>query len=575
MTNEAYSTPAFDYDIDLLLNANESIVAIPDLSQFLGSIDHRFINRYPDHQSVQDLIADWVGVDSDRIVVTAGGDQAIERIMRTLITPQRDKVLTHAPSFEMIRIYTQNFQGRVDNVPWLDGPFPVADLMDQIDDQTAVVVVTTPNNPTGLEVTVDQVQQINQVAKQHGAKVLVDLAYVEFSDRDPTLELADDDNLMMVRTFSKAWGLAGLRIGFLVAPSVEFATRIRNAAGPYPVSALSLETARVALTDYRDQMQQNIARVIQIRGLLSELLTRCGAAPLPSGGNYVLAKFSDPQTVWDGMARRGIGIRKFTGNPVLADYLRITCPATAGDYVRVAQALTEVLDCSEIDFESDALAAFGPQHVAAQPTPESEQLASIEQSSRRDRVASIKRDTKETRIELELNLDGAGNVQVETGIGFLDHMLTALAFHSGMDLSLKCEGDLHVDDHHTAEDCAIALGAAIDQALGPRKGIQRFGFAFAPLDEALARTVVDLSARPWPEIHLHLERPMIGQWACENVTHFFQSLAMTLKCSLHVDVIRGANDHHRVEAAFKSLAKALKTALTRTSGDVPSTKGVL
>ncbi len=575
MTNEAYSTPAFDYDIDLLLNANESIVAIPDLSQFLESIDHRFINRYPDHQSVQDLIADWVGVASDRIVVTAGGDQAIERIMRTLITPQRDKVLTHAPSFEMIRIYTQNFQGRVDNVPWLDGPFPVAELMDQIDDHTAVVVVTTPNNPTGLEVTVDQIQQINQVAKQHGAKVLVDLAYVEFSDRDPTSELADDDNLMMVRTFSKAWGLAGLRIGFLVAPSVEFATRIRNAAGPYPVSALSLETARVALTDYRDQMQQNIARVVQIRGLLSELLTRCGAAPLPSGGNYVLARFSDPQTVWDGMARRGIGIRKFTGNPVLADYLRITCPATAGDYLRVAQALTEVLDCSEIDFEADALAAFGPQHVAAQPTPESEQLASIEQSSRRDRVASIKRDTKETRIELELNLDGTGNVQVATGIGFLDHMLTALAFHSGMDLSLKCVGDLHVDDHHTAEDCAIALGAAIDQALGPRKGIQRFGFAFAPLDEALARTVVDLSARPWPEIHLHLERPMIGQWACENVTHFFQSLAMTLKCSLHVDVIRGANDHHRVEAAFKSLAKALKTALTRTSGDVPSTKGVL
>ena len=575
MTNEAYSTPAFDYDIDLLLNANESIVAIPNLSQFLGSIDHRFINRYPDHQSVQELIGDWVGVDSDRIVVTAGGDQAIERIMRTLITPQRDKVLTHAPSFEMIRIYTQNFQGQVDNVPWLDGPFPVADLTDQIDDQTAVVVVTTPNNPTGLEVTVNQIQQINQVAKQHGAKVLVDLAYIEFSDRDPTLELADDDNLMIVRTFSKAWGLAGLRIGFLVAPSVEFATRIRNAAGPYPVSALSLETARVALTDYRDQMQQNIARVVQIRGLLSSLLTRCGAAPLPSGGNYVLAKFSDPQTVWDGMARRGIGIRKFTGNPALADYLRITCPATAGDYLRVAQALTEVMNCSEIDVEADALAAFGPEHVVEQPTPESDQLASVKQSSRGDRVASIKRDTKETRIELELNLDGAGNVQVETGIGFLDHMLTALAFHSGMDLSLKCVGDLHVDDHHTAEDCAIALGAAIDQALGPRKGIQRFGFAFAPLDEALARTVVDLSARPWPEIHLHLERPMIGQWACENVTHFFQSLAMTLKCSLHVDVIRGANDHHRVEAAFKSLAKALKTALTRTSGDVPSTKGVL
>jgi imidazoleglycerol phosphate dehydratase HisB len=144
-----------------------------------------------------------------------------------------------------------------------------------------------------------------------------------------------------------------------------------------------------------------------------------------------------------------------------------------------------------------------------------------------------------------------------------------------MDLTLKCIGDLEVDDHHTAEDCAIALGSAIHQALGKRTGIQRFGYAFAPLDEALARTVIDLSARPWPEIHLKLEREMIGSWACENIVHFFQSLAMTLRCSLHVDVLRGQNDHHRVEAAFKSLALAMRQALTKTSGMIPSTKGVL
>ncbi|MEL7497884.1 MAG: imidazoleglycerol-phosphate dehydratase HisB [Planctomycetota bacterium] len=187
----------------------------------------------------------------------------------------------------------------------------------------------------------------------------------------------------------------------------------------------------------------------------------------------------------------------------------------------------------------------------------------------------MQRVTKETSIQLAVNLDGTGAVDVKTGIGFLDHMLTALAFHAGFDLDLQCDGDLHVDDHHTAEDCALALGAAIDAALGPRKGIRRFGYAYAPLDEAVARTVVDLSGRPWPEIHLQLERPMIGTWACENITHFFQSFAMSLKCSLHVDVLRGSNDHHRAEAAFKSMAKALKEALTKTAGDVPSTKGVL
>jgi imidazoleglycerol phosphate dehydratase HisB len=191
------------------------------------------------------------------------------------------------------------------------------------------------------------------------------------------------------------------------------------------------------------------------------------------------------------------------------------------------------------------------------------------------RIVTTNRKTKETNIELELSLYGSGIADISTGIGFLDHMLTALAFHSRMDLTLKCIGDLHVDDHHTAEDCAIALGGAMDQALGSRRGIKRFGFAFAPLDEALARTVIDLSARPWPEIHLHLEREMIGQWACENIVHFFQSLAMSLRCSLHVDVLRGQNDHHRVEAAFKSLALSLRQALTQTDGAVPSTKGSL
>ena len=161
------------------------------------------------------------------------------------------------------------------------------------------------------------------------------------------------------------------------------------------------------------------------------------------------------------------------------------------------------------------------------------------------------------RIDIELDLDGTGKIEISTGIGFMDHMLTALAFHSGMDLKLVCDGDLHIDDHHTAEDCALALGSAIDAALGPRKGIKRFGYAYAPLDEALARTVIDLSGRPWPEIHLDLQREMVGTWACENITHFFQSLAMTLKCSLHVDVIRGDNDHHKAEAAFKSLALSL------------------
>jgi imidazoleglycerol phosphate dehydratase HisB len=188
----------------------------------------------------------------------------------------------------------------------------------------------------------------------------------------------------------------------------------------------------------------------------------------------------------------------------------------------------------------------------------------------------VKRATRETDITLELCLDGSGRAQVDTGIGFLDHMLSTFAKHARFDLTLSCKGDLHIDDHHTSEDCAIALGEAVDQALGERRGIARFGSAYAPLDEALARAVVDLSGRPWPEIHLGLKRERIGTIACESLRHVLSSLAIAARASLHVDLLRGENDHHRVEAAFKACALAFRQAVARDgSGEVPSTKGVL
>jgi imidazoleglycerol-phosphate dehydratase len=194
-----------------------------------------------------------------------------------------------------------------------------------------------------------------------------------------------------------------------------------------------------------------------------------------------------------------------------------------------------------------------------------------------DRTARVERVTGETRITLSLNIDGAGAASVKTGLGFLDHMLTALAKHARFDLELECAGDLEVDDHHTAEDCALALGKALSEAVGEKRGIARFGSAYAPLDEALARTVVDLSGRPHAEVDLALVRHTIGDVASENLDHFFRSLAAAGAITLHVDVLRGRNDHHKAEAAFKALALALRAAVAR-DGDasaVPSTKGVL
>ncbi len=192
------------------------------------------------------------------------------------------------------------------------------------------------------------------------------------------------------------------------------------------------------------------------------------------------------------------------------------------------------------------------------------------------RQATVSRKTKETDICLSLDLDGKGQAEVGTGIGFLDHMLFSLAKHGGFDLTLTCKGDLEVDDHHTAEDCAIALGSALDQALGDRAGIARFGYAYAPLDEALARAVVDLSGRPFADVSLLLNGDKLGALSCENVAHVLVSLAMSSKSTVHVEVLKGTNDHHRAEAAFKALALALKQAVKKTgSGEIPSTKGVL
>lgn len=192
------------------------------------------------------------------------------------------------------------------------------------------------------------------------------------------------------------------------------------------------------------------------------------------------------------------------------------------------------------------------------------------------RNAQVKRETRETTIEVDLSLDGAGAHDIDTGVGFLDHLLSALAKHAGFDLTLRCRGDLEVDDHHTVEDCGIVLGSAIDEALGDRRGITRFGSAYAPLDEALARGVVDVSGRGGAFCSLDLRRERVGALSTENIAHFIDSLARNAGVTIHLDVLKGDNDHHRAEAAFKALALALRVAFSlRPNDDIPSTKGTI
>ncbi len=193
------------------------------------------------------------------------------------------------------------------------------------------------------------------------------------------------------------------------------------------------------------------------------------------------------------------------------------------------------------------------------------------------RRAEFSRKTNETDVAVELALDGTGRSGVRTGIGFLDHLFTALARHGRLDLEMRCEGDLDVDDHHTAEDCALGFGSALDRALGDRRGVRRFGSALAPLDEALSRAVVDLSGRPFAHVDLGIRREALGDLSGENVAHLFRSIAAAGRLTLHLDCLRGENDHHRAESAMKAFAVALRQAVSidGSDEDVPSTKGSL
>ncbi|CDR38792.1 CYFA0S02e05776g1_1 [Cyberlindnera fabianii] len=225
-------------------------------------------------------------------------------------------------------------------------------------------------------------------------------------------------------------------------------------------------------------------------------------------------------------------------------------------------------------------------------------------SSREARYALVNRITNETKIQIAVSLDGgfitldksifpektyttsaeqhasqstsSQVISINTGVGFLDHMIHALAKHGGWSLIVECIGDLHIDDHHTTEDVGIALGAAFKEALGTVRGVKRFGTGFAPLDEALSRAVVDLSNRPYAVIELGLKREKIGDLSCEMIPHFLESFAQAAHITLHVDCLRGFNDHHRAESAFKALAVAIKESISSNgTNEVPSTKGVL
>jgi len=193
------------------------------------------------------------------------------------------------------------------------------------------------------------------------------------------------------------------------------------------------------------------------------------------------------------------------------------------------------------------------------------------------RSATVERTTAETEVTVDLSLDGDGSYDVDTGVGFFDHMLDLFAKHGGLDLTVRCDGDLEVDDHHTVEDVAITIGQAVEQALGDKSHIARYGHAYVPMDDALARAVIDLSGRAYFRLDASFEQDKVGDLSTEMVPHVWHSFAEHAACNLHQTVLHGRNTHHKIEALFKATAQALQTAIRRSPAhaEVASTKGTL
>jgi histidinol-phosphate aminotransferase/imidazoleglycerol-phosphate dehydratase/histidinol-phosphatase len=500
------------------------------------------VNRYPEPQPqrLRSAMAALYGVDSSELVITRGADDAIDMLVRAFCRPGVDGIAVSSPTFTAYEHFARLQGARVVDVPLgpgfdFDPDRFLASLKGERDVKLAFIC--SPNNPTGNEVDPASVLRVADALPD--TIIVLDEAYIDFSST-PSLsnEAVRRPNLVVLKTLSKAFGLAGARVGAAIgtAELISIAARVLP---PYPLPTLSIEAAVAALSPSRRAIhQERIARIKAERERLAPLLA---SSPIVrsvrnGGGNFLFLEVDDAETLAGKLRTLGIRVR-FRPNAAPGG-LRLTVGTEAENEA--------------------ALAAFG-----------------VEASDKPSRRAEVVRDTNETSIAVAVDLDRASPRQVWTGIPFYDHMLDQVAAHGGFSLVLSCDGDLEIDAHHSVEDCAIAFGTALSQALGERRGIGRFGFAL-PMDEAEAQVLIDLSGRPFVRFDGGFSASHIGDYPTEMTPHVFRSIADSLGAAIHVRV-EGENDHHKTEACFKAFGRALRQAV-RTEGDpdaLPSTKGVL
>lgn len=341
----AYQAPVRGRDQgELLLDLNEGAPVLSDtqLAQIVGDAGVERLGRYPDASALTSKLAERLGVDAQRVLVTGGGDDAIDRLCRARLG-QGEEIVLPSPTFEMIGRYARLAGATVRRVAWWGGAFPLEEIINASGARTRVVAVVSPNNPTGAVISPGALAELSR--RLPGAVLMVDLAYTEFASIDLTQTAMALPNTVVIRTFSKAYGLAGARVGFAAGPQ-GLIEAMRASGGPFPCSGLSLKMACAALDTPREQFERQIERVRAQRSLLTQALRERGCEVLRSEANFVLARFGDAARVWETLSSQGVRVRRFD-QPELGGWLRIGCPGTDAGFVRLMDALASALDQQE------------------------------------------------------------------------------------------------------------------------------------------------------------------------------------------------------------------------------------
>lgn len=538
---EAYSTARDDCGSnrpEIFLDANENPY-------------NNGINRYPDpHQkALKSRISEIKGIAAGSLFLGNGSDEAIDLVYRVFCEPGKSNTVSIAPSYGMYEVAAAMNDVEFRKVQLRpDFSMDTEAMLAATDSKTRLMFICSPNNPTGNSFPAEQIEEL---LERFGGVVVLDEAYIDFSVRPSLASLVKRyPNLIVLQTLSKAWGMAGLRIGLAVAdPAViSLMSKVKY---PYNINVVAQKMALMKLD--KAAKDKAVAEIVGQRFRLEKGLRKCPEVKgiYSSDANFLLVRFDNPDEVYGRLLAGGVIVRNRSKVPGCEGCLRITVGTPAENDRLLRLLASPVTEPVEVALRCQGIEKLGERHVR------------------------IVRDTKETIITLELDLDSMGSGRISTGLPFFDHMLEQIPNHGGVALSIDAKGDLQVDEHHTIEDVGIVLGEAINAALGSKLGITRYGFVL-PMDDCDAAVLMDFGGRIDFRWNVEFNREKVGDVPTEMFSHFFQSVCAGAKCNLHIRA-EGGNDHHKAEAIFKAFARSLRMAVARTPFpyELPSSKGVL